>query len=803
MLRWRGKWLLPGVWTAIGCAAISMTPSPALPPPSRVAQSAGFDPDVVLPRPGSALEAALAARARGERETARALATAALSSAPAAEAPLLRFLAGQAARAADATDEAIALLGPLAGSDHPLSCWAKLTLAELLEVKDPSRALALLDALLVPSSELETWPGKQPAERLRARLLGHLGQKEAALAALERLLADSSDDGGAIQVLMPLAELLSERSEEERVRAIVLYRRVAFRAGDSKAGKRAEELARALLATLPPALPEPLVRQLTAPPFEDQLLRADALLAGMRSKEAAAAFGEVESAPDVPPELACRARFGRAKALLDMRVRGEGAALMVAVADACPFDLDQRAWARYYAARAYSALAKNELAIEQFEALERDAPTHRLADDALFRAARVAHDMGDEAGAAARLDALPRRYPAGDMVARARFARAFQLAEQGQPAAAAAILAADQSDEPREDLQGRAGYFRGRYLAQAGRTAEAIDAFAQTFTRFPLAYFGRSAFSRLSELDPARARALAPQLPREALGPSGEKLTFAADPELARPAFARALALFSVGEASLALSELRASGFLDATAPPEHCWLTAALLDRAGAQHLAVEVARRRMPELLARMPSGRNLALYRLVYPLAFSPLIEDNAAREGVPAAFVRAVAREESGFYPKAVSRARAYGLVQIIEPTARAISKSGLGLATHPAALQQPNINLALGTRFMATLAQGLGGQFALVPAAYNAGPGAAARWLDERPGEPLDIWIEKIPYDETRTYSRRVLQTYGVYHWLATGELLPLPDALPQRQPEPLEQETAEPVTPLSALNADL
>jgi soluble lytic murein transglycosylase len=806
MLRWRGKWLLPGVWTAIGCAAISMTPAPAALPGRVAQQSAGFDPDVVRPRPGSALEAALGARARGERETARALATASLASAPPAEEPLLRYLAAQSARAADAVDEAAALIAPLAASNHPLASWAKLNLAEWIEAKDPSRALALLDALLVPGSELEAWPGRPAAERLRARLLGRVGQKDAALAALERLLADSTDEGGAIQVLMPLAELLAERSDAERVRAVSLYRRVAFRASDSKAGKRAEELASALVASLPATLPEALAQELMAPPFEDQLLRAEAQLAALHSKEAAAAFSEIENTPGVPHEFACRARFGRAKALLDTRARSEGAALMAAVADECPVDLEQRTWARYQAARAYSALAKNDLALAQYEALEREAPTHRLADDALYRAARVAHDMGDDVGAAARLEALPRRYPGGDMLARARFARAFQLAEQGQPGDAAAILAADESDEPGEDLQGRAGYFRARYLAQAGRTAEAVDAFAQTFKRVPLSYFGRSAFSRLAELDPERAQALAPRLPRaplDARAPNLEKLTFAMGPALSRPGFARALALFSLGESSLAMSELRASGFLDPSAPAEHCWLAAALLDRAGAQHMAVEVARRRMPELLARMPNGRDLALYRLAYPLAFAPLIEDNAAREGVPAAFVRAVAREESGFYPKAVSRARAYGLIQLLEPTARAISKGGLGLATTPAALQQPSINLALGTRFMATLAQGLGGQFALVPAAYNAGPGAAARWLDERPSEPLDVWIEKIPYDETRTYSRRVLQTYGVYHWLDTGELLRLPVSLPQRQPEQLEQVPGEPLTPPPALSAGL
>jgi soluble lytic murein transglycosylase len=63
---------------------------------------------------------------------------------------------------------------------------------------------------------------------------------------------------------------------------------------------------------------------------------------------------------------------------------------------------------------------------------------------------------------------------------------------------------------------------------------------------------------------------------------------------------------------------------------------------------------------------------------------------------------------------------------------------------------------------------------LVPPAYNAGPAAVSRWLRERGHEPLDVWVENIPYDETRGYTRRVLQSYGIYHWLATAEMLHLP-----------------------------
>jgi soluble lytic murein transglycosylase len=238
--------------------------------------------------------------------------------------------------------------------------------------------------------------------------------------------------------------------------------------------------------------------------------------------------------------------------------------------------------------------------------------------------------------------------------------------------------------------------------------------------------------------------------------------------------FRRAFALFSVGEVSLASWELKVLGFSGESADVELALLSVALLERANAPEQALELARRHMPRLMRRAPIGGDVALYELVYPVAYAHLIEKAAKKEGAPAAFVRAVAREESGFNPDAVSRAHAYGLVQMLLPTAKLLVKTKAERVRDAKTLLKPELNLTLGARFMAGLASSFHNQYALVPPAYNAGPGAVARWLKERGHEPLDVWVENIPYDETRGYTRRVLQSYGVYHWLASNEMLHLP-----------------------------
>jgi soluble lytic murein transglycosylase len=156
---------------------------------------------------------------------------------------------------------------------------------------------------------------------------------------------------------------------------------------------------------------------------------------------------------------------------------------------------------------------------------------------------------------------------------------------------------------------------------------------------------------------------------------------------------------------------------------------------------------------------------------------LIEQVGSERGVPAELIRAVAREESSFNPKVVSTALAYGLIQLIRPTAK-MHAAPLGLPSDPASLKRPEINLRIGSHFLSWLLTRYPQNKGVVPAAYNAGYAAVDRWLRERGALPLDEWVERIPYRETRRYTRRVLQSYGVYAWLDRGQLPSLPAALP-------------------------
>jgi soluble lytic murein transglycosylase len=133
-------------------------------------------------------------------------------------------------------------------------------------------------------------------------------------------------------------------------------------------------------------------------------------------------------------------------------------------------------------------------------------------------------------------------------------------------------------------------------------------------------------------------------------------------------------------------------------------------------------------------------------------------------VPEWFIYGVMREESTFQADVVSHADAYGLMQIIPPTARAIGKKA-GLPYSREALKRPSVNIAIGSRVLAELSRRFKTNPWLAIPGYNAGPGRPARWLRERPNVDFDIWVEMIPFRETRRYTKRVLASRAAYAFL--------------------------------------
>lgn len=149
-----------------------------------------------------------------------------------------------------------------------------------------------------------------------------------------------------------------------------------------------------------------------------------------------------------------------------------------------------------------------------------------------------------------------------------------------------------------------------------------------------------------------------------------------------------------------------------------------------------------------------------------------------------WIYAIIRQESSMNPRAVSRARAKGLMQLIPSTARRMARD-LGLSLKGSSIFDPSINTQLGANYLSQMYQRFG-NLALASAAYNAGPGRIEQWrnngLDDMP-----IWIEKIPFNETRKYVKHIIEYQQVYA-MHLGETIPTVTTIITQKPTLLSDE---------------
>jgi len=154
----------------------------------------------------------------------------------------------------------------------------------------------------------------------------------------------------------------------------------------------------------------------------------------------------------------------------------------------------------------------------------------------------------------------------------------------------------------------------------------------------------------------------------------------------------------------------------------------------------------------------------YELLYPRPFDDVVRRAAQANRLPPSLIYAVIRQESLFRADAASSAGALGLMQLLPATAQATArKAGLPPPSR-SSLLQPSVNIPLGSAFLRDLIDRADGQQPLAVAGYNAGPAAARRWLPAKPLE-TDVWVENIPFNETRAYVQRVHWHALVFDWL--------------------------------------
>jgi soluble lytic murein transglycosylase len=162
-----------------------------------------------------------------------------------------------------------------------------------------------------------------------------------------------------------------------------------------------------------------------------------------------------------------------------------------------------------------------------------------------------------------------------------------------------------------------------------------------------------------------------------------------------------------------------------------------------------------------ARSGGASPREFWEMFYPMGWRDALTAAAGRASLDPFLVAAVVREESSFFPQARSRVGARGLMQLMPATGREVARARQIPFPDVEVLDQPETNIELGTIFLGGLFRQFG-DARLAAAAYNAGPNRVREWWANRKTDDLDVWVEQIPYNETRAFVKRVMLSWQEY-----------------------------------------
>ncbi|MCI0547334.1 MAG: transglycosylase SLT domain-containing protein [Candidatus Rokubacteria bacterium] len=615
---------------------------------------------------------------------------------------------------------------------------------------------------------------------LEADSLARSGDPAGARARAERAVASAGEGQ-----LAPIAQLLAAEQAvkaADAAGAVALTRAFVDRYPDHAAVWRArfmlaesleatgqlEEAARGfrhiwLTAPAGPFAPQAVQREraladrgvsLPAPTPREALDRSERLLAAGRATEARAG-AEALLAETQPTDLALRALRVQVEAL--RRVGQYDPALRAAERAIAMAPPERRATWLLEVARLQGKQGR-ESALTVLARLVREHPKSPEAAEGLLLRARVLEsgakpDPAQVDSTYARLAAEYSDEPAGAVALwRLAWAAWFRgaLPEAGERWGRLAAARAGQS------YREAALYWQARTLAERGQGEAAAKQLATMVADAPRSYYGLLAAARLTTPEPA-------PVARSAAAPAVAWPADPLEPLRSDVRYVKVEALRAVGLPEFAEPELEDIG-RRAAGNPVRLYAVAAAHVKESRFDAALRILRRDFSGLARSGDPSAPRAFWEMFYPIGWRAELTEAAGRAAVDPLFVAAVTREESSFNPRATSRVGARGLMQLMPDTARPMARAR-GLPFRDGELlYDPGSNLDMGASFISNLVKDFG-DHRLAVAAYNAGPRRVREWWGGRRSDDLEVFVEQIPFDETRRFVKRVMLSWSEYRRL--------------------------------------
>jgi soluble lytic murein transglycosylase len=402
--------------------------------------------------------------------------------------------------------------------------------------------------------------------------------------------------------------------------------------------------------------------------------------------------------------------------------------------------------------------------------MRRQFPTSTATMRVLVQAGQRAEEAKDDINASYFYRAAVSAFPGNSEVTPAQFYLAWQAHDAKNFSESSRLLTDHLATYAgnNSDFRGKAAYWAARDSERAGKLAEARAIYQGLQDRYDANWYGYLAKQRLDDIT------------RSGKAPSTD---FAADSLIGRAVanlktvtvaeetaganedqhIAKADQLSIVGTDDWTTDELNSAA---ATAPSSpRVNLAIAKIFRAKNDNVqALNYLKKSYPDYSQMKPEEMRPDEWDVFYPLQYWDIIKQESRARGLDPYQVAGLIRQETVFNPRAVSSARAYGLMQLLVPTGITTARrAGVDRAITMESLFDPRLNIQLGTAYFKDQIDKYG-RIEYVAAAYNAGPGRVVQWRASLPLQ-IDEWQEAVPFRETRLYIQGVVRNTLQYRRL--------------------------------------
>lgn len=314
---------------------------------------------------------------------------------------------------------------------------------------------------------------------------------------------------------------------------------------------------------------------------------------------------------------------------------------------------------------------------------------------------------------------------------------------------------------PTDGKASTALYFLGRLAEYRSATAEAKAFYERLSVQFPHYFYGVLARDRIAQakLDGVTADSTVRAWLGELAWPAHRDLSATEPNAPTKLRMERARLLSAANLQDLAEGEIRFGVKLDSEQPQ---LLAMELARTADSSFRALRVMKSFSADYLAIPLSGAPKQFWQMLFPLPFKEEVFQYAKANDLDPYAVAALIRQESEFNPQALSRARAYGLMQLIYPTGKMMGRQVGVVVASPKSLFNAPLNIRLGTKYLKGQLTNWGGEWEKTLAAYNAGPGRVKEWTSWGSFREPAEFVESIPFTETREYVQAVLRNADMY-----------------------------------------